>query len=65
MLLQQIHSKEDDFDIASGGFATFYYDSSLPSTHYGIKREWEYKSTYTNTSKTKNPRPKSEVFENN
>lgn len=31
LMLDGIYSKEDDFDIASGGFATFYYDSSSPS----------------------------------
>ncbi|MBW6483883.1 MAG: T9SS type A sorting domain-containing protein [Vicingaceae bacterium] len=31
-MLFGVYSKEDDFDIASGGFATFYYDSSSPST---------------------------------
>ncbi|PKP51377.1 MAG: hypothetical protein CVT95_01075 [Bacteroidetes bacterium HGW-Bacteroidetes-12] len=31
LVMNGIYSKEDDFDIASGGFATFYYDSNSPS----------------------------------
>lgn len=35
-MLYGVFSKEDDFDIASGGFATFYYDSGSQSPSPGL-----------------------------
>lgn len=42
-----VFSKEDDFDIASGGFATFYYDSGSQSPSPGLTINYLNSPDYT------------------